>query len=76
MLDRMSENIKISKRLRNMSVQITGISKKDSADKRLLIWRATLDMIGHGSFHAKYMLYQAAYFQANPSRVSNNRNST
>jgi len=48
--------------------------KKDSADGRLLIWRCTLDMIadspvigqGQGAFQAKYMLYQAAYFEANP----------
>ena len=48
--------------------------KKDSADGRLLIWRTTLDMVadkpilghGTGAFQAKYMLYQAAYFDANP----------
>lgn len=48
--------------------------KKDSADGRLLIWRCTADMIkdapiaghGQGAFAAKYMLYQAAYFQAHP----------
>ena len=47
--------------------------KKDSADGRLLIWRCAIDMIadkpvfGHGvgAFNAKYMLYQAAYFNAN-----------
>ena len=49
--------------------------KKDSADGRLLIWRCTLDMVtdkpvfGHGvgSFNAKYMLYQAAYFNDYPN---------
>ena len=49
--------------------------KKDSADGRLLIWRCTLDMVadkpilghGHGAFQAKYMLYQAAYLNANPN---------
>jgi O-antigen ligase len=47
--------------------------KKDSADGRLLIWRCALDMVaespvaGHGlgAFRTKYMLYQAAYFNAN-----------
>lgn len=48
--------------------------KKDSANGRILIWGCTLDMIqekplfGHGykSFKAKYMLYQANYFEKNP----------
>lgn len=48
--------------------------KKDSADGRLLIWRCTLDMVlekpivghGAGAFNAKYMLYQAEYFNAHP----------
>lgn len=48
--------------------------KKDSADGRLLIWRNTVAMIadrplfGYGSngFGAKYMLYQARYFESNP----------
>ena len=48
--------------------------KKDSADGRLLIWRCTLDMVvdkpifghGKGAFQAKYMIYQAEYFKANP----------
>lgn len=45
--------------------------KKDSADGRLLIWRCGVDMVedapwtGHGvgSFEARYMDYQAAYFR-------------
>ena len=49
-------------------------AKKDSADGRILIWRCTVDMIkekplfGHGykSFEAKYMLYQAHYFEQYP----------
>ena len=48
--------------------------KKDSADGRLLIWQNTVTMFaekpifghGHGAFQAKYMLYQAEYFAANP----------
>ena len=48
--------------------------KKDSANGRLLIWRTTLDMVadkpivghGAGAFQAKYMLYQADYFNAHP----------
>ena len=48
--------------------------KKDSADGRLLIWRCTWDMVidkpvfghGQGAFQAKYMLYQADYFNAHP----------
>ncbi len=48
--------------------------KKDSADGRILIWKCTLEMIrekplfGHGykNFEAKYMLYQARYFEQNP----------
>ena len=48
--------------------------KKDSADGRLLIWRCTLDMVlekpitghGTGAFNAKYMLYQAEYFNTHP----------
>ncbi|MDR1155305.1 MAG: O-antigen ligase family protein, partial [Bacteroidales bacterium] len=48
--------------------------KKDSADGRLLIWQRTWDMIrdhpmmghGQGAFQAKYMLYQAGYFEAYP----------
>jgi O-antigen ligase len=48
--------------------------KKDSADGRLLIWRCTLDMVtdkpvfghGQGAFQAKYMHYQADYFNAHP----------
>lgn len=47
--------------------------KKDSADGRLLIWKCAFQMIkekplmghGFGSFDAKYMLYQAEYFQCN-----------
>ncbi|MDR1097580.1 MAG: O-antigen ligase family protein, partial [Tannerella sp.] len=45
--------------------------KKDSADGRLLIWQCTWNMIrdkpvtghGYGTFNAKYMLYQAEYFE-------------
>jgi O-antigen ligase len=48
--------------------------KKDSADGRLLIWRCAWDMVvdkpvfghGQGAFQAKYMLYQADYFNAHP----------
>jgi tetratricopeptide (TPR) repeat protein len=48
--------------------------KKDSADGRWLIWRASLDMVadkpvlghGAGAFKAKYMLCQAAYLNARP----------
>lgn len=48
--------------------------KKDSADGRLLIWKATVDMIydkpvlGHGyeKFPAHYMNYQAGYFNRYP----------
>ena len=48
--------------------------KKDSADGRLLIWKCTADMIadapwfGHGigSFNAKYMDYQADFFESHP----------
>lgn len=55
---------------------LTGLyfTKKDSADGRVLIWKCTWEMIqekpvfGHGykSFMAKYMLYQAHYFEQNP----------
>jgi O-antigen ligase len=48
--------------------------KKDSADGRIPIWQSTWSMIrdkpvtGHGSgtFNAKYMLYQAEYFETHP----------
>lgn len=48
--------------------------KKDSADGRLLIWQCALEMIkdrpvlGHGvgAFQAKYMDYQAKYFEMHP----------
>ena len=48
--------------------------KKDSADGRLLIWRCTFDMVvdkpifghGQGAFQAKYILFQADYFQTHP----------
>lgn len=50
------------------------IAKQDSAKGRIIIWRCTWEMIkdkpwfGHGykSFEAKYMLYQADYFERNP----------
>ena len=46
-----------------------------SANARLLIWRVSADMVadrpllGHGvgAFAKKYMLYQAAYFEKNPT---------
>ena len=46
-----------------------------SANARLLIWRVSADMVadrpllGHGvgAFAKKYMLYQAAYFEQNPT---------
>ncbi|MDR1504614.1 MAG: O-antigen ligase family protein [Prevotella sp.] len=49
--------------------------KKDSASGRLLIWEVSCDMIadnfvfgsGCNSFQAKYMLYQAGYFNNNPN---------
>lgn len=49
------------------------IFKKDSTKGRVIIWRCTWEMIkekpwfGHGykSFEAKYMLYQADYFEQN-----------
>jgi O-antigen ligase len=53
--------------------------KRDSADGRLLIWQTAWNMIkdkplaghGYGSFNAKYMLYQAEYFETHPdSRYS------
>lgn len=48
--------------------------KEDSANGRLLIWRISADMIidrpllghGQGAFQAKYMDYQAAYFNKHP----------
>ncbi|MDR2037880.1 MAG: O-antigen ligase family protein [Bacteroidales bacterium] len=48
--------------------------KKDSADGRLLIWQCTWNMAkdspiaghGKGAFQAKYMLYQADYFEMHP----------
>jgi O-antigen ligase len=56
------------------AIALTGFYflKKDSADGRILIWKNTLEMIadqpvtghGHGVFQAKYMLYQAKYFDA------------
>ncbi|MCL3781512.1 hypothetical protein EMN47_14065 [Prolixibacteraceae bacterium JC049] len=58
-----------------LSILLCGIYffKKDSANGRLLIWKASIPMvlespiIGHGtgSFKAKYMDYQASYFQDN-----------
>ncbi len=51
--------------------------KKDSADGRLLIWQCTWNIIkdkpilGHGpdGFDAKYMLYQADYFEKHPDSI-------
>jgi hypothetical protein len=48
--------------------------KKDSAEGRLLIWRCSLEMIldkpftGHGikGFKARYMNYQASFFEKHP----------
>jgi tetratricopeptide (TPR) repeat protein len=48
--------------------------KKDSANGRIPVWNSTWDMIrdkpltghGHGTFNAKYMLYQAEYFETHP----------
>ncbi|MDR2039238.1 MAG: O-antigen ligase family protein [Bacteroidales bacterium] len=53
------------------SVTVLYFMKKDSADGRLLIWQCTWNMIkdkpvtgyGQGAFQAKYMLYQADYFE-------------
>lgn len=49
------------------------VLKKDSVRGRIIIWRCTWEMVkeeplfGHGykSFKAKYMLYQAKYFEQN-----------
>jgi hypothetical protein len=78
--------LRIKKTIKIISVfvAIAGITglyflKKDSADGRMLIWQTTLNMIkdkplaghGYGAFNAKYMLYQATYFEAHPdSRYS------
>lgn len=51
------------------------LSKKDSADGRLLIWTVSAEMIqdkplfghGYGAFQANYMDYQATYFKENPN---------
>ncbi|MDR1341508.1 MAG: O-antigen ligase family protein [Prevotellaceae bacterium] len=48
--------------------------KKDSADGRIPVWSSTWEMIrdkpsaghGYGTFNAKYMLYQAEYFETHP----------
>jgi O-antigen ligase len=76
--------IRKSIKIITVCVALAGMSslyalKKDSADGRLLIWQSTLNIIkdkplaghGYGTFNAKYMLYQAAYFDARPdSRYS------
>ncbi|MDR1122169.1 MAG: O-antigen ligase family protein [Dysgonamonadaceae bacterium] len=59
-----------------IAISMTGLYflKKDSADGRIPIWSSTWDMIrnkpltghGHGEFNAKYMLYQAEYFETHP----------
>lgn len=57
-----------------VSVSALYFLKKDSADGRLLIWQCTWNMAkdriltghGQGAFQAKYMLYQADYFEAYP----------
>jgi O-antigen ligase len=57
------------------SVTVLYFMKKDSADGRLLIWQCTWNMIkdrpitghGQGAFQAKYMLYQADYFETQPN---------
>ena len=49
--------------------------KKDYANGRLLIWNVSVEMIkdkplfglGHDTFQAKYMNYQAEYFRNNPN---------
>lgn len=49
--------------------------KKDSAIGRLFIWKNTFAMIidhpytgsGQGSFHSRYMLYQAEFFKTKPA---------
>jgi hypothetical protein len=69
--------IKKTVKIVSVCVAIAGITglyflKKDSADGRLLIWQTTWNMIedkplaghGYGAFNAKYMLYQAEYFEA------------
>lgn len=53
--------------------------KKDSADGRFLVWRATMDMIcenplfgrGTGGWQADYMHYQADYFNEHPDSSYN-----
>jgi tetratricopeptide (TPR) repeat protein len=59
-----------------IAASMTGLYflKKDSADGRIPVWSSTWDMIrekpltghGYGTFNAKYMLYQAEYFEAHP----------
>jgi tetratricopeptide (TPR) repeat protein len=59
-----------------IAASMTGLYflKKDSADGRIPIWQSTWDMIrdkpltghGYGTFNAKYMLYQAEYFETHP----------
>jgi O-antigen ligase len=57
-----------------MIVSVLYHIKRDSADGRLLIWKCTWKMIkdkpvtghGYGAFQAKYMTYQADYFEAHP----------
>jgi O-antigen ligase len=59
-----------------IAASMTGLYflKKDSADGRIPVWSSTWDMIrekplighGYGTFNAKYMLYQAGYFETHP----------
>ncbi|MDR1339456.1 MAG: O-antigen ligase family protein [Prevotellaceae bacterium] len=59
-----------------IAASMTGLYflKKDSADGRIPVWSSTWDMIrdkpltghGYGTFNAKYMLYQAEYFETHP----------
>ncbi|MDR1340558.1 MAG: O-antigen ligase family protein [Prevotellaceae bacterium] len=59
-----------------IAASMTGLYflKKDSADGRIPVWQSTWDMIrdkpltghGYGTFNAKYMLYQAEYFETHP----------
>ncbi|MDR1170334.1 MAG: O-antigen ligase family protein [Prevotellaceae bacterium] len=59
-----------------IAASMTGLYflKKDSADGRISVWQSTWDMIrdkpftghGYGTFNAKYMLYQAEYFETHP----------
>ncbi|MDR1339241.1 MAG: O-antigen ligase family protein, partial [Prevotellaceae bacterium] len=59
-----------------VAASMTGLYflKRDSANGRIPIWQSTWEMIrdkpltghGHGTFNAKYMFYQAEYFETHP----------